>query len=1064
MKHFIRIGIILFFVFSLCSNLKAAEASAPEGVTVSMNKITGDVTIIADATTASTNTTWETMGFMVCKDSYSDMNPQKPYGQFNLAEGEKKDDVDGDTTTTTFLFKFDKVKDQYEEAGINSKSLDKYGGTIWLNGIIRANYASGGSSSWKYSYSAIANISTVNWPDYVKDDLKKRYNIPLTFSPPANTKVYLTTMKYSNSNGYTEVSSVPLSTKERVHSTFTTTTSMIPGTITSDVTGNTLYLYRVYWTRLKEDKHEYTQGYYRKPRDKLSIDSSINPLIDWEKYKDALYPLRNRKDLGSSTTYVSTDKYALGCNFYEVVDGGIEIVCVYKSFKLPPTHEDGTSIDIGADIIDPYTVETIQADARFSEQFNSERGIPTTETQYVCAYTDEYLLQYNFVHYSGWKEFLQKSGNSFVVAKRSYSYWKIEDLNVYSISYARASNYSLPGGQVYLTPTSYYNAPKVNYQVYSNNYVEPVGGGTSVGQYTVWNDSLTFNGEVIMDSTHTNSTAPTPKSMPKSGRANAYALYQSGYMIDATKSNGEYGSEGVICYTRTTHYGDDAEGTSIIYDVDDINDVTIHTPVICDAKIEDVRKYNQLINPDSSVASLVLDTYFHITIPTYGYHTNLKGYGTRDYAKYTATREAKFPFDVIKDNTYIASNTWTSVSTDTKFYLPVWVDEGQYTIEFRARAINCDVNSGLSKTEDLANADFENYVATDTADVEVSGRLYNFNLYDVSDYPIWQNVFRQPNSMKFTGVNYTVGTKDRNGNPSLDGTKSNLRSERFTLPIMNGSHPNYSQIGAIKPGYYTRFSVNTIGNYDGANDYIRITPRFYFIDKEGKSRQEVDVYYTQKSEAKNSQQVLVKIGSSLDKENVHTLRATDPYLVGDGFRGISATEKTKQKVYTFGNLMIPNVLMHYTGATSSYQPLHSFPINNLAEMQQKTLQAHSVQTWICEYYLPSILHIAPKNYDILSVTDKNGGLTFEEAFWLNQGYLMVNFQIESIQNNQRHLSYINTQNEKNGYANMWKMEGGKGSKQDNIGNTFLLMEGDYVMYQIDQEKSVRTDYPASRIY
>ena len=1052
----IRIFILGALFLLIIPNVALAEVAQSDGVVVKMDKDSGNVIITMDATTASTDTTWETIGFTVNKKYYADCNPQKPYGLFML-NGQRFDDPQpGGKTITKFYFNYDSVSEQYGKAGINSNTLKESGGVVWLDGILQANYSTGGHSSAKYTLNDIIYNAKVDWPDYVEDDIKKRFNIGFEFFPPSQP-IRLTLVKWSKSNGYKEVSS-ELVTKLPTHSTCKVTTSSIngtdysiPGTIDSIVQGKKLYMYRIQWSSLNGEKN-YGGGVYRYPRDRLLIDSSANPLIDWEGYKTALYPLRNRSG-------VSTDKKTEGCPFYEVIDGGIEIVCFYRNYSLPPTDEDGTTAEIGEAIIEPYTIETIQADNRFNEQFNSERGIPTSETQYVCTYTDEYLLQYKFVHHSGWKEFLQKSGNTFIVVKRTYSYWKIEDLNVYSISYARASNYSLPSGQIYQTPTSYYNAPKVNYQVYSVNIEEPVGGGTSVGQYTVWNDYLTFNGEVIMDNTHTSGSTPTPKSMPKTRRVNAYALYQSGNVIDATKANGEYGSEGIICYTRTTHYGDDAEGSIIIYEADEINDVIIHTPVVCDAKIEDVRKYNQLIDPSPSIASLVLDSYFNVTLPTKGYHSDLKGYGDRDYAKYTASREVKFPFDIMKNGAYLAAETWTTIGDTTQFYLPVWVNEGQYTVEFRTRSINCDANSGISKTEDLANTDFENYVATDTVDVEVSGRVYNFNLYDVSDYPIWQNVFRNENSLTFNGTNYTVGIKDRNGNQALNWSRNAYRNSKYTLPLVNGSHPVYSNIGALKTGYYTRFSVDTIGNYDGVDDYIRITPKFYFVNGKGQNRQEVDLYYTEYFESTNKKQILIKVGSSIDQNNIHSIDRKDTYLTGGALKGTPCTSQSKKNVYAFGNIMIPDTLMSYTGNPSCFQPLVSTNNSKLLSLQNK-----SVQTWICEYYLPTKLYVCPKDYDVASYAKNNGGISFDETFWLNSGYLIVNFQIEAIQNKERHLSYINAENATNGYCNMWKMEGGVTAKQDTNGNTVSLMDGDYVLYEIGRNKNVNYDYKTGGIY
>ena len=92
--------------------------------------------------------------------------------------------------------------------------------------------------------------------------------------------------------------------------------------------------------------------------------------------------------------------------------------------------------------------------------------------------------------------------------------------------------------------------------------------------------------------------------------------------------------------------------------------------------------------------------------------------------------------------TFVPKNTWTSVGEDTQFYLPTWVTEGKYTIDFRSIAINAKANSVTNKTETLANLELNNYVATDTVDVEVSGRIYGLYLYDITDYPMWENVFR----------------------------------------------------------------------------------------------------------------------------------------------------------------------------------------------------------------------------------------------------------------------------------------------------------------------------------
>lgn len=1047
---------ISFIIILITPNTAHADKYVNDSGDQNVDMHQGVITYTTTDKTASNYTTWRTEGFTLKNKwvdrtnpgtSWEDIDPtQKPKGTILFENLDLSCKISipkpNGTTDTTFTIPSYAVEAAYKDADVSKESLDANGGNIYLNGIFRVYYK-GSLDSTTYYKSLYKIKNARGWED--KSDFLDHFNIEIPFEPKSYP-VYIKRMTYIDGQyktfDYQKIGEYPALSK------YSTTTSQISAKlfeIASDPSQN-LYLYGSYWSALNDEKVVHENGTYRKRRDVQKISSTINPLKDWDSYRLALHnpEIRDRT--------------------YKVVDGGIEIICLYRYFNAPIPGEGEDRKEIKGDIKEPYTTETIQADVRFNEQFNSEIGIPTSETQYVCAYTDEYLLQYRFVNYSGWKEFPQTSGNEIKLVKRSYSYWKIEDLNVYSISYARASNYSLPKGSAYLTPTSYYNAPKVNYQISSSNLTEPtsmtVNGVTTVGNYTVWNDSLTFNGEVIMDSTKSTSSAPTPKEMPTSGRANAYALFQSGYMIDATKANGEYGSEGTICYTRTTHYGDDAEGANITYDVDEINDVTIHTPVICDAKIEDVRKYNQLLNPNKKMASLVLDTYFNINLPTKGFHSDLKGYGDRDYAKYTASREVKFPFDVIKSGSYLSAGMWTTLNDITKFYLPVWVDEGQYTVEFRTRSINCDANNGLTKTEDLANTDLDNYVATDTVDVEVSGRVYNLNLYDVTDYPIWQNVFRKEGSMKFTGVNYTVGTKDRNGYAAHDWTNTTTRTEKYTLPMACASHPVYSNIGAIKTGYYTRFSVDTIGNYDGKDDFIRITPKFYFVNGKGNKRQEVDIYYTEKFEATNKKHIMVKVGSSLDATNTHKLNSKDTYLTGSGsLKGVPCTTKTQKNIYTFGNIMIPDVLMSYIGNSQYFRPQETTTNSALLSKQQK-----AVQTWICEYYLPATIHVCPKGFNVDEYAADHRGLDFKEDFWLTQGFVIINFEIETIQNGERHLSYINAANAANGYCNMWQMEGATEIKTDAWNNLFTFHDGDYALYYADPSKSVKKDYRSGGIY
>lgn len=1028
-RLFVNIGILLLFLVIPKYVSADNEATMKEGI----------VTYKATDTTASYDTTWRTEGFTVKNKPTGGDPTNPPKGKFMLSDGEKASVVDGKITTTTFTFPETKVEKEFNKADISAQSLKDNGGLVYLNGILRVYYKNKPKGSYKYTLQGIKDAE--GWTN--PHDFDDRFDIELPYSA-RKVPVYMTIMRYSK-NGYVtdkeETKKIGYFMKRTFYST---TTDSIKATYESPVTKKELYLFQTHWAYRNVAETYHSNGTYRTMHDK--IKTSINAKTDWEGYKKSLQAIRNRQ--------------------YEVKsDEGIEIVCVYKNMEdpiPPPPPDDLTGInEFSRDIVTPYTSCVIQSNIRGHEIYNSEEAIPSSEYQYVNVKTSEYLLQYKFRQVFGVKYYKQKMGTKLVDMPRNYSYWKIIDLNVYALTSTTVENRSLPNGSITLTPSSScYKAPYVSYNIYDSNIIEPLDtiGTTNVGQIKARSDSLYFNGQLLMSGEWCEGNAKAPETVPVASTIADDTFYTYQLKIDPLKANGECDSASTVKYTRICHVGDDSEGDTIELDVDNINNVVIHTPTVCDALIEDKKAYNQMIEPDKSCPSLVLDTFFDVKLPTEGTHDmSLKGYKTKDYAKYIKQREIKFPFDVYRSTTdYIKAGTWITVTNDiTKFYLPTWVEEGDYTIDFRSRTINCDANNGLDQTEELANLDYENYVATDTLDVQVSGRLFGFNVYDISDYPIWQKVFRQLGTLYFTNFNYTTGTKDRNGNAAYDYF-GKLRDAKYTLPIVNGSHPAFGNIGAIKTGYYNRFSVRTMGTFDGINDYIHITPKFYFVNPDGSGRQEVDLYYTEYFQSDKKKHIMVKVGSNLDKKNTHLIDRDDPYL---GVRGGTPVIKEPRSSWTFGDIKINGSLMLLSG-NHQFTPQVKTTDMTLLEKQKK-----SVQTWFCEYYLPATIHACPKGYNVDQYALDHNGLDFSESFWLKKGYIIINFEIEAVKDGERYLSYINKENVlKGGYCNMWELEGGVLTKLDEGRYPFTFKYGDYVMYYADPNKSVTSDYRSGGIY
>jgi len=237
-------------------------------------------------------------------------------------------------------------------------------------------------------------------------------------------------------------------------------------------------------------------------------------------------------------------------------------------------------------------------------------------------------------------------------------------------------------------------------------------------------------------------------------------------------------------------------------------------------------------------------------------------------------------------------------------------------------------------------------------------------------------------------------------------------------------------------------------------DYIRIKPTFYHVSSNGKDRKEVDIYYSETFNKKKHH--FVKLGSELDLQNKKSIQTGSANLSipreelfqTSVLRNISLKELMAQnrKVYTFTNIMIPESLRTYVGFEK-----------NIPSTVNKDDIAKSKQNWYGEYYLPSEIHVVPKGFNINQyLTDFGGGITYREPFWINGGYIVVNFEIESIKDGNRHLSYINEKNALNGHLNMWEREGFQYQKADYQGNVFNFENGDIVLYYVN--KSVSDDW------
>ncbi len=736
-----------------------------------------------------------------------------------------------------------------------------------------------------------------------------------------------------------------------------------------------------------------------------------------------------------------------------------------------------------------------------------------------------------------------------VTIHRAYGYWEILNFDYYRIGSATITNYALPNGSVTLYPNlnalgtlpnvslnhssskqehiilplEIVNGVVLPRQTIKGNKNKPVIPKEDfqniidhmIPDVTVKNDSLSINGVSIIDSTPNLLEGPDINedylnNMRRSGEelCNNNVLYQSDLVIDATKKNGTNLSSGTINYVQVASVN--SRSNSIISNnIVNLGEVVIHTPVYCQAVVSgDNDKYVQLIKPSNGL-QIVLDedsslNDFSLSISNTGFHSYKQGYYTRDFSRslknnnvsYIATsngllrNEVLFPFDVFinkaEGDEYIKKNTWVILDRNTyTFNVPMWVNEGIYTVTCRTVAVNGNILKLDQQSEYQANTNGLNYVATDTFQVEISGRIYGLSIYDLTDYPLWQAVFREKGSSNLKinfpnkypdgtnmpsysnsyRYNYTVGTRNQYG---FDTS----RSSKFTFPLVNGSHPYYENLGILKTGYVIRFNLRTIGSMHSSYNKIKMKPSFYYVDLKGNNRRAVDLYYNEEIAGKKYK--LVKIGSALDNTNLKYME------LGNINTGISVEELKdtasilnssyaslkgkRDSIFTFNDIRIPSTFRTFINKAYTNQMIKNKNYSRIvAAGITPNMIMKQMQSWYGCYYLPAELFAVPLGTDVKSYANRNG-ITYKESFWLTKGYIIVNFDIVTIDNegNER-LSYINSHNfiNKNNMS-MWVTEGALLNKTDYKNTTFHFKAGDFIMYYTDM--SVKDDYKPAGIY
>lgn len=1135
------IAIFLIFC-SIASIIPSIKADAREPFSVRTNPDTGIMSITATAPKATTGIRYETIGFKFTLSSVPNTASAKGMTGPGLINGArlmfsdgvtKREEEEGNMVITTFTFDSAIVA---EKLGLDDQGIS--GKTVYIHTIFRTYKIENGREVTLNSYidTWAGIVNDQSWGTNSLSNFINYYNMQYTYpilSAP-NTLYYITesgtTLKPEKSLGTIEIGqNVSWSGPAEI----TTTTGGKEKLY--DLVGYSITTKRDTNTIVKSKSVEPGDDLTGIQSGSTKVLMSGMDIYLKYRLKDSNQQAPN-PDPTDPIPIPDVDPRPIEVPEAETVSESMNMPFSSGAIRADNRSSERFTVTLGIPTTESLYTQVNTTKYLLGYNLTKRVGIET----YPVRVTKDYILNWKGEDETGEIDMTETVTVEQVInIQRAYGYWEIINFDLYKISNATINNYALPGGTTTMTPSGY-AAPSASTSHSSSKDVHiippsEVNAGVVLPAVTItgrtdkptipqedftnqadWmipevkvkNDSLVVNGTTILDSSladleapRVNDTALSDIRQTGTGMCDDNTLYKPNQIIAATKKNGTYHTNGEVQYVRVSSVSS-IYISSLKSNIVSLNSVVIHTPVYCEAIVgANNNQYVQLINPSSAI-QLVLDSNstlndFTLKINNTGHHSSKAGYYTRDFSRslrdpnvsYIASKngllrnEVRFPFDVyIKESsgdTFIKKNTWIIIDRSTAtFYLPMWVQEGIYTVSCRTVAVNADNNTLDQTSEPTKNTNKNNYVATDTFKVEVSGRIYGLTLYDVTDYPMWQEVFRINNSLdlkindrskypdgtnkttysKGYSYDYKVGTNDQYGNDTG-------RNSKYTFPLINSSHPLYKNIGILKTGYAVRFKLDTIGTLYSSNSAVFIKPSFYYVDANGENRQAVDLYYEESIEGKNRK--LVKMGSALDQINLKYMEAGLPEVgmpQSEMKNTASILNMNYQKfisrrdaIFSYKDIRISSVFRTFVNTSYTKSVVQSEHYSNItAAGITQAMIMQQMQRWYGAYYLPGIVNAAPAGYDVYGYSAKYG-IDFKESFWKKNGYIIVNFDIVTVDSNgEERLSYYK------GSDNMWQREGAPLSKTDNKDTTFQFEYGDFIMYYTD--KSVQDDYSPGGIY
>lgn len=371
------------------------------------------------------------------------------------------------------------------------------------------------------------------------------------------------------------------------------------------------------------------------------------------------------------------------------------------------------------------------------------------------------------------------------------------------------------------------------------------------------------------------------------------------------------------------------------------------------------------------------------------------------------------------------------------------------------------------------------YVARFDVPVQVSGRIYGFQvvasndtqtfwdnqkLYIDEETPLVVDFVKMSDKTGKVVAEKKIGYYNRIGEDAqrytLDGDITNYWAYENTIALTQGkSILNTTGYGRL--GSTFAFTVKTIANLSAEDSYVKITPTFRYVSSDGSTvleNNQLQLYYDDGGES------YIKAGSAEDKN--HTQQAAlagypyDAYfgssyfdyyydtiqdtadLTGKSTNYVKYTESDcycvseikmdsnlrlltgNEEELTFGSnrttlSTVTNILSNLDMTSEGAYRYNDTILSNVYNEDEYEDFKASMQTWYGMYRIPLSLKVTKKDVDVDEYAKEHGGLTGEEDFWLDDGYLVINFDITTYKDGDNaHLKYYGG----NGGFNQWGVE------------------------------------------